>query len=360
MAPIGARKRHSTRIDGAVLRLLLLLLMLIAPAELRAGSVEDAEAGRTAAHRRDWKEAIRLYTAALDRGDLPQESRASAHNSRGIAYARSGQNDNALVDFNAAITLNGRYQNAYVNRGDIFQWKGQYEKAIADYDVALQLRASDEVAYYDRGNSYAALGKHQKAIADYDAAIRLDAKYQPAYFNRANSYQALGSYREALADYNAALKLKSDDLGAYGGRGYVNFYLGRYGAAAEDFQHGAGDEPYRAIWRYLARARAGQNDTRELAVNTVVKENRAVWPGPIIALYLGQMTPAQVLAAAGRGDEKKQREQGCEASFYLGEYALIRVEVPDAQRYLRKALETCPNGFVERIAAESELKRVSK
>jgi lipoprotein NlpI len=343
-----------------MLRFLLILSIILFPGLAWAGSVEDADAARVAAQHRDWKEAIRLDTAALERGDLPPETRASAYNNRGTAYARTNQNDNALSDFNAAIQLNPRHQNAYVNRGDVYHWKGQYEKAIADFDTALQLRAADELALYNRGNSYAALGKHDKAIADYDAAIKSKADYQPAFFNRANSYQAIGRYREAIADYDAALRLNPGDANARAGRGYVNFYLGRFGAAADDFQHGMANDLYLAIWRYLARARAGQSDTHELALNTIVKFDRTVWPGPVVALYLGQMTPAQVLTAAARGDEKKQREQGCEATFYLGEYALLRVEIPDAQRLLRKAQDTCPAGFVEHIAAEAELKRVLK
>jgi lipoprotein NlpI len=343
-----------------VIRVLLFLVLLLGCGGARAGSVDDANAGLEAGQRRDWKEAIRLYSAALDRGDLPADQQATAHNNRGIAYARTNQNDSALADFNAALQLNARYQNAYVNRGDVYHWKGQYDKAIADYDAALRLRAGDDVAYYDRGNSYAALGKHQQAIADYDAALRIKPDYQPAYFNRGNSYQAIGRYIEAIADYDVAIKLKADDLNAYAGRGYVRFYLGRYAAAADDFQHGMESEPYRALWRYLSRARAGQNDTRELALNTVVKLDRDVWPGAIIALYLGQVAPQQVLAAAAKGDERKQREQSCEASFYLGEHALLRVEIAEAQRYLRKAQETCPAGFVEHIAAQSELKRILK
>lgn len=341
-------------------RLIVLFLILFVPGAAFAGGVDDANAAIAAGKRRDWKEAIRLYSSALGHGDLAPISQANVHNDRGIAYTRIEQTDNALADFTAAIELNPRHETAYVNRGDVFQFKGQYEKAIADYDAALAIERDDDVALYDRGNSYAALGKHEQALADYDAAIRLNAKYAAAYFNRANSLQALGRYNEAIADYDAAIKLKPDDVNAHGGRGYSNFFLGRYAAAAADFQHGAADEPYRAIWRYLARARAGQNDTRELAFNTVVKENRAVWPGPIIALYLGQITAADMLAAAAKGDEKKRRDQGCEASFYLGEYALIRLEIPDAQRLLRKALDTCPRGFVEHIASESELKQVLK
>jgi lipoprotein NlpI len=342
------------------MRLLLALLVLVLPVLAYAGSSEDADAGRAAVQRRDWAAAIKSYSAALGRGDLPPETQATAHNNRGIAYARSERNDEALADFDAAIRLNPRYQNAYVNRGDIYHFKRQDEKAIADYDAALKLRDGDEVAYYDRGNSYAAIGKHRQAIADYDAALRLKKDYQPAYFNRGNSYQALGRFAEAATDYDAAIKLKPDDFDAIHSRGFVSFYLGRYAAAAEDFQPGAANDPYLALWRYLARARVGQADPRELALNTIVKLDRNVWPGPLIALFLDQMKPAQVLAAAASGDAKKRREQGCEASFYLAEDALLRVEIGDAQRLFREALDGCPSGFVEHIAAEAELKRLVK
>jgi lipoprotein NlpI len=352
--PERAAKQRSRR-----MRLLLSLLVLV-PLLAHAGSGEDAEAGRAAVQRHDWPAAIRLYSGALERGDLPPETQATAHNNRGIAYARSNRNDDALADFDAAIRLNPRYQNAYVNRGDIHHFKGQDEKAIDDYDAALKLRAGDEVAYYDRGNAYAALGKHRQAIDDYGAAIGLKKDYQPAFFNRGNSYQALGRLAEAAADYETAIKLKPDDVNAIHNHGFVNFYLGRFAAAGEDFRQGAASDPYIAIWRHLARARSGQADPRELALNTVVKYDRAVWPGPVIALFLGQMGPAQVLAAAAAGDAKKQREQGCEASFYLGEHAVLHVEVGDAQRLLREALERCPIGFVEHSAAEAELKRLVK
>jgi lipoprotein NlpI len=359
------RHRASFEITVAALRIrcmrvLFAFLILVFPFVAHAGSNEDTSAARTALQRHDWATAIRLYSVVLQRGDLPSEIQATSHNNRGIAYARSERNDEALADFDAAIKLNPSYQNAYVNRGDVYHFKRQYEKAIADYDAALKLRDGDEVAHYDRGNSYAALGKHREAIADYAAAIRLNKDYQTAYFNRGNSYQATGRFAEAASDYDAAIRLKPDDADAIHSRGFVNFYLGRYAAAAEDFQRGAANDAYVAIWRHLARSRIGQADPHELALNTIVKFDRAIWPGPIIGLFLGQMQPAQVLAAAQSGDAKKRREQGCEASFYLAEYALMKVEIGDAQRLFREAQQACPAGFVEHIAAEAELKRLVK
>ena len=47
-----------------------------------------------------------------------------------------------------------------------------------------------------------------------------------------------------------------------------------------------------------------------------------VWPAPVIRMFMGQMTPAAVLAAADDPDPNKKRGQVCEANFYGGERAL--------------------------------------
>jgi hypothetical protein len=45
------------------------------------------------------------------------------------------------------------------------------------------------------------------------------------------------------------------------------------------------------------------------------------WPAPVIRLFLGQMTPTAVLAAAADPDAGKKKGQVCEANFYSGELA---------------------------------------
>src|SRR5438046_2031706 len=72
-------------------RVLLALLGLILPLLAHAGSSEDADAGRDAVQHHDWPAAIRFYSAALARGDLPPEIQATSYHNRGIAYARSGR-----------------------------------------------------------------------------------------------------------------------------------------------------------------------------------------------------------------------------------------------------------------------------
>jgi hypothetical protein len=47
-----------------------------------------------------------------------------------------------------------------------------------------------------------------------------------------------------------------------------------------------------------------------------------VWPAPVIKLFMDQMTPAAVLAAADNPDATRKKSQVCEANFYSGELSL--------------------------------------
>jgi lipoprotein NlpI len=81
-----------------------------------------------------------------------------------------------------------------------------------------------------------------------------------------------------------------------------------------------------------------------------------VWPAPVIRLFMNQMTPAAVLAAADDPDATRKNSQTCEANFYSGELSLAKGSKDEAIRLLRLAASDCPHGFNEWDAANAELK----
>jgi len=80
------------------------------------------------------------------------------------------------------------------------------------------------------------------------------------------------------------------------------------------------------------------------------------WPAPVIRLYLGQMTPAAVLAAADDPDAITKKGQVCEANFYSGELALQQSNKENAMQLFRLAAADCPKSFIECKGANEELK----
>ena len=113
-------------------------------------------------------------------------------------------------------------------------------------------------------------------------------------------------------------------------------------------------DPYRVIWLYLSRAKAGTDGKDELKTNAAAL-NLSNWPGPVIQLYLGQSTPEDVLRAAGSNSD-----QNCEYSFYVGEYRALRGERPEALALFRSASDACPKDFVEYVPSLIEVKDLEK
>ena len=82
----------------------------------------------------------------------------------------------------------------------------------------------------------------------------------------------------------------------------------------------------------------------------------SVWPAPVIQLFMDQMTPAAVLAAADNPDATKKKGQVCVANFYSGELALTKGQKDEATRLFRLAASDCPHHLNEWDAANAELK----
>jgi len=112
------------------------------------------------------------------------------------------------------------------------------------------------------------------------------------------------------------------------------------------------DDIYSAIWRYLARERAGENGAAELEANAARLKSKD-WPYPVIELYLGRGSPAEVLSVASNPDEN------CDAQFYTGQWHLLQGNSPAAATALHAAAAICPDYTFEHKGALAELKRLN-
>jgi lipoprotein NlpI len=80
------------------------------------------------------------------------------------------------------------------------------------------------------------------------------------------------------------------------------------------------------------------------------------WPAPLVRLYLGELTPEAVLAAADDPDAATKKGRLCEANFYGGELVLQRGAKDEAKRLLQLAATNCPKSFIEYEDANAQLK----
>ncbi len=83
--------------------------------------------------------AIKLYTLAIETGDLALEHLADAFYNRANAHQVKRALDYAIADYNAAILNKSDSPGAYYNRGFAFEAKGKRERAVADFKKARDL-----------------------------------------------------------------------------------------------------------------------------------------------------------------------------------------------------------------------------
>jgi tetratricopeptide (TPR) repeat protein len=108
---------------------------------------------------------------------------------------------------------------AHNNRASYYYDQGDYQNALADYDAALSYAppvgavhaTKRRSAYFnDRAITYVQLGKLAEAVADASEAIRLRPDNADYYQNRSNMYQRLGMAEAAAADWQHAQTIRAN------------------------------------------------------------------------------------------------------------------------------------------------------
>ncbi len=141
---------------------------------------ESHNRGRTLFGEGKYDEAIAEFDKAISLD--PQYALAYCY--RGMTYSLKEQHDLALADFNTAIELNPESILAYCNRGDIYFDKEQYELAIADYSKALELDPEDSSVWNSKGVCLSRLDRYEEALECYDKALQIDPNYVYARNNK--------------------------------------------------------------------------------------------------------------------------------------------------------------------------------
>jgi lipoprotein NlpI len=295
-------------------------------------------------------------TALVESERASVQDRAAGYGNRCWAYSDKGDPERAITDCSEAIRLDPKLANAYLNRGKAYSDKGDFDRAIADYNRAVELDPKSSISHNNLCDAYLDKGNTDRAIADCDDAIRLDPAFAVAYRNRGNAYRYKGEIESAVADYDHAIKLSPKFLQAYLARGLLRLGVGELSDSLADINQASAlnpKDPYTALWLDIVNKRS-KLPSRLAEATTQIDMTK--WPAPVIRLYLGQMTPEAVLAAAAHGDASKRESEVCEANFFSGELALQHGSKAEATRLFRIAEEGCPKDSFQLIAAKDELK----
>ncbi|MCA1621179.1 MAG: tetratricopeptide repeat protein [Acidobacteria bacterium] len=107
--------------------------------------------------------------------------------------------------------------------------KGKLEQAVREYEQAISAHPAFAAAHNNLGSAHFAAGRFDEAAAAFRRATGLDADYGQAHFNLALAHLKLGREREAQEALTAALR-------AYNSAGEAHLKAGRLSEAEESFR----------------------------------------------------------------------------------------------------------------------------
>jgi len=223
---------------------------------MRRGHASDPAKPETDAQAESCRGGIADYRKYLElRPNAPDV--ASILNDLNSAYLKLGRIDEAIDVLGQAIQREPR-PSYYSNRGNIHMMRGNLEQAVADFDKAVSLDPKHTRAWALRGQCRLRQGRFDQAAKDLDRALEL----QPGFFEtlvlRALANLGGGRFDAARRDLEIVARDRPNQVRGRFARGLLHSLDRRFPEAAVDLSLGMDDPILRPFGLpYRARAFSG-------------------------------------------------------------------------------------------------------
>ncbi len=235
---------------------------------------------------------------------------AWAHNRRGECLADAQHSEEAIQDFQAAISMDPSCSLAIHNRGVSFAQRNQFAAALRDFNRVIELNPGLAIAYRNRAELLSALGRMEEAVTDYDQAIASLPEDASLLRARAHAQQRLGNFTRATADINRAIQILPHDPELLTQRGSLAAEQGKFDRAQDDFRQAIKIAPnFGDAYRSLAWLQATCPDPKfrdpKQALSSAKKAATLSSPDD----YLVLDTQAAASAGTGQFDQAVELQQ---------------------------------------------------
>jgi tetratricopeptide (TPR) repeat protein len=253
------RHRRFRGVGASLLRVIIcgLVLLIVSAGTTRADDL-DCNAPKVAID-----DCIAAWNRTVQAGGVQGHDLAVAYQNRGVGYFRKGQDEQALADFEHAITLDPAYALGYRGRGSVLARRGDVDRAIKDFDQAIQLNQKDAATLANRGDAWRQKGDLDRALVDLDLAIQLDPNLVLAFAARGRLWESKGELNRGIADENEAIRIDPRNSIAFHTRGLCWQRKGELDRALADYDQAIRLNPGYAVAffnRGLAFAQKGDID----------------------------------------------------------------------------------------------------
>ncbi len=258
----------STFQNGVLIKLADMLRIELEPQNLKkitAGSTSVSRAydlylqGRGHLQRYEKTEsidkAINLFSKAIEE----DSTYALAYAGLGEAFWRKFENskdvvwvDLAIKNCKQGVNLNDQLEPVHATLGLIYTGTGRYDEAVREYQRAISIDSGSAGAYGGLAKSYNAQGKLEDAEKAYKKAIELKPDYWGYYNDLGRFYYVHGRYEDAAVQFRLVVKLTPDNTRGLNNVGGIYAMLQRWDEAKEMFEKSLKVEPTSEAYSNLA------------------------------------------------------------------------------------------------------------
>ncbi|XP_049369790.1 hsp70-Hsp90 organizing protein 3-like [Solanum verrucosum] len=244
--------------------------------ERKVLALKEKEAGNAAYKKKDFENAVQLYTKAIELDDAD----ISFLTNRAAVFLEMGKYEDCMKDCDKAVERGRELRSDYKMIARALTRKGtalvkmakiskDYEPAIETFQKALTEHRNPETLkklneaekakkeleqqeYCDpqvadeereKGNQFFKEQKYPEAASRYTESLRRNPKDPRTYSNRAACYTKLGALPEGLKDAEKCIELDATFAKGYTRNGAVQFFMKEFEKAMETYQAGLTYDP---------------------------------------------------------------------------------------------------------------------
>ena len=179
-----------------------------------------------------WKDEFTLWTDAKHKSP----GLIRPYNNLGQAYDKIGNYDQAIIEFQQALSINPNYFFGLNNLGNIYGKQRKYEEAINYFRKALIQKPDYSPAHYNIARAYHLVGKRQDAIMAYRKAIQYNPYFEQAFYNLAYLSMELRNFDESIENFNKFIKMQPNHSKAHFGLGNAMMMKGKLDLAMLEYR----------------------------------------------------------------------------------------------------------------------------
>jgi TolA-binding protein/mono/diheme cytochrome c family protein len=129
----------------------------------------------------------------------------------------------------------GGFESRY-NLGEMLQARGALDEAVEQFQAAVTIRPNDAIANNALGGVLLAKGDISGAVSRFNVALATEPSYFDAHYNLGSALAAQGDFKAAAEQFQQAADLNPNDANAQANLGTALVQLGQLGAAKSHYQ----------------------------------------------------------------------------------------------------------------------------